>query len=469
MRKTIKKSVCGLLSGLLVLGMAGCSGQKPAAPSEGAGTAEAKSSEAKTEASESKDTGSKEEKSGNQGGKKITVWIPSNLTESERDYYYKMLGEIDDSHEEFQLAIAEQADLSNQLLSAIISNDLPDLTMSDGNRLGVFCNAGVFLPLDEYFSDDMKADLLPSVVDECTYSPEGKLYNIAQFDSGLALWANKSMLEEVGARIPASYKEAWDRAEFEEVCQKLKDKGYWALDVGQSDTTGSKFYYTYLPVVKSFGGDWMDRDTMMAEGALNSEATIEAANYLYWMSEQGYINARADSDDGYYGKKDTAMLLYGHWMAPQVEELLGDDGILVPIPDFGHGVYTGSGSQTWGITVKAQENDTVKECAAVLNELMKPDYVQGMSDANGSIPGLRSVLEKDPKYAKGGKLYLFREQLEGGIAVNRPHTPAAVYVRATIGQTLRDILAYGNAEQAMNDITKDIDQLIIDNKYNEVK
>ncbi|WP_215699679.1 extracellular solute-binding protein [Clostridium sp. MCC353] len=464
MKKILKKSVCGLLSGLLIMGTAGCSSQKGAVPSE-----ETKTTEAKQVSSEAAETKKSEEKAGNQSGKNITVWIPSNFTESERDYYGKMLKEIDDNHEEFQLSISEQADLSNQLLSAIISNDLPDLTMSDGNRLGVFCHAGVFLPLDDYFTDEIKADLLPSVLDECTYAPEGKLYNIAQFDSGLALWANKSMLEEVGARIPTSYKEAWDKAEFEDICQKLKDKGYWALDVGQADTTGSKFYYTYLPVVKSFGGDWMDRDTMMAEGALNSEATIEAANYLYWMSEQGYINARADSDDGYYGKKDTAMLLYGHWMTPQVEELLGDDGILVPIPDFGHGVYSGSGSQTWGITVKAQENDTVEECAAILNELLKPEYVQGMSDANGSIPGRLSVLEKDPKYAKGGKLYLYREQLEGGIAINRPHTPAAVFVRATIGQTLRDILAYGNAEQAMNDITKEIDQLIEDNKYNEVK
>lgn len=453
----------------MVITMAGCGGKANSDPkpeASPAGTTAAAQSKAESKSEEKAE--SKTEAS-SQKGKEITVWIPSNLTESERDYYYKMLGEIDDTHEEFYLSVSEQADLSNQLLSAIISDDLPDLTMSDGNRLGVFCHAGVFLPLDTYFSDELKADLLPSIIDECTYAPEGKLYNIAQFDSGLALWANRSMLEEVGARIPTSYKEAWDRAEFEEICGKLKEKGYWALDVGQADTTGSKFYYTYLPVVKSFGGDWIDRNTMMAEGALNSEGTIAAAEYLHWLSEEGYINAMADSDDGYYGKKDTCMLLYGHWMAPQVEELLGDDGILVPIPDFGHGVYTGSGSQTWGITTKAEKNGTVEECVSVLKELVKPEYVQGMSDANGSVPGLRSVLEKDPKYAEGGKLYLFREQLEGGIAVNRPHTPAAVYVRATIGQTLRDILAYGNAEGAMNDITKDIDQLITDNNYNSVK
>lgn len=385
---------------------------------------------------------------------------------SERDYYYEMLGKIDDEHDEFHLTIAEQADLSNQLLSAIISNDLPDLTISDGNRLGVFVHAGVFLPLDEYFPDEVKKDWLPSVIDECTYSRDGKLYNIAQYDSGLALWANKSMLEEVGARIPTSYKEAWSKEEFEDICQKLKDKGYWALDVGQNDPKGGKFYYIYLPVVKSFGGDWLNRDTLTAEGTLNSEGTIAAAEYLHWLGEQGYIDVLADNDNGYLSKT-TCMQLFGHWVAPSAEELLGEDGILVPIPDFGHGVYSASGSQTWGMTTKAVEKDTVAECVIVLQDLLKPEYVQGMSDANGSIPGLKSVLEKDPKYAKGGRLYLFREQLEGGIAINRPHTPGAVYVRAEIGQTLRDILAYGNAEQLMNDLAKEIDQLIIDNKYNE--
>ena len=465
MKKMFRKSVWILLGGMMIFHMVGCSGSETA----NQGTTQAQgASEAPNKSAEPVTSGKGKETAEAEGSpKEIVVWIPSNQNGSERDYYYEMLGKIDDAHSEFTLKIAEQADLSNQLLSAIISNDLPDLTMSDGNRLGVFCHAGVFLPLDEYFPDEAKKDWLPSIIDECTYSPDGRLYNIAQYDSGLALWANKAMLEEIGARIPTSYKEAWSKEEFEDICQKLKEKGYWALDVGQCDTTGAKFYYTYLPVVKSFGGDWLDRDTMTAEGTLNSKGTIAAVEYLHWLGEQGYIDVMADSDDGYYGKKDTCMLLYGHWMAPQAKEFLGDDGILVPIPDFGYGVYTGSGSQTWGITTRAQENQTVEECVAVLKEFLKPEYVQGMSDANGSIPGLKSVLEKDPKYAEGGWLYLFREQLEGGIAINRPHTPAAVYVRAAIGQTLRDILAYGNAEQAMDDITKEIDQLIVDNNYND--
>ena len=224
MKKMFRKSVWILLGGMMIFHMVGCSGSETA----NQGTTQAQgASEAPNKSAEPVTSGKGKETAEAEGSpKEIVVWIPSNQNGSERDYYYEMLGKIDDAHSEFTLKIAEQADLSNQLLSAIISNDLPDLTMSDGNRLGVFCHAGVFLPLDEYFPDEAKKDWLPSIIDECTYSPDGRLYNIAQYDSGLALWANKAMLEEIGARIPTSYKEAWSKEEFEDICYEYASIKY---------------------------------------------------------------------------------------------------------------------------------------------------------------------------------------------------------------------------------------------------
>ena len=62
---------------------------------------------------------------------------------------------------------------------------------------------------DSYISDELKNDLLPSVLAECTYGEQ--LYGVAQFDAGLSLWGSKSMLEDAGVRIPTSYKEAWTK------------------------------------------------------------------------------------------------------------------------------------------------------------------------------------------------------------------------------------------------------------------
>ncbi len=394
----------------------------------------------------------------------LTVWIPSNAQPTEREAYLSVLNRIDEQHPEFTLKIDEQPDLSKQLLAAAVSNDLPDITSSDSNRLGVFVNAGVFVPLDDIVPQEVIDDTLPSIRDATVWDADGKLYNVAQWDAGLSLWANKAMLEEVGARIPTSYTEAWDRAEFEEILKSLKDKGYWAIDFGQADQTGSKFYYTYLPVVKSFGGDWMDRDTMKAEGALNSAGTVEAFEYMNWLAEQGYVDVAADNDTGLF-EGTTAMLLYGNWVEPQARETLGDDAILVPIPDFGHGVFTGSGSQTWGITTKAEERGCMAEAGMVINDLLEPDSIKEMTLSNGSIPSRLSVLEQDERYQEGGPLYLYREQLEGGIAVNRPQTPAAVFAREKIGETLIQVMAHGDAQGSLDQATAEIDQLIEDNNY----
>jgi len=398
--------------------------------------------------------------------KELVVWILSSFnTESERNYYNQMINEIDLLHDEFTVRVEVMPDIFNVLLASVVSGDLPDISMSDGARTGLLAHAEVFIPLDKYLPDEIRADLLPSIIDECTY--KNQIYFFAQYDSGHALWANKKLLSEVGARIPVSYKDAWDKAEFEEICAKLKEKGYWAIDIGQYNQTGTNLYYAYLPVLKSFGGDWMNRETMMADGGLNSEGTIAAAEYLHWLAQQGYLDERADSDDGFLGRQDTALLLYGNWMTPDVETILGDDGILVPIPDFGNGVYSVGGSQTWGITVQAEENGTLDECVTFMLELLDPDFIQAMTDSNGSIASRRSVLEKDLKYQPGEKLYLYREQLEAGIVVNRPNTPAMTLLRTAGGQAVRDAMTYGNARELLNQAAKDVDQLIVDNKYND--
>ena len=54
------------------------------------------------------------------------------------------------------------------------------------------------------------------------------------------------MLENAGVRIPADYKDAWDKAEFEDALKKLKDSGVeWPIYVRQNKP--STEYYTWMP------------------------------------------------------------------------------------------------------------------------------------------------------------------------------------------------------------------------------
>ena len=194
--------------------------------------------------------------------KNVRIWLADG---AEAEFYKTMLSDIDESHPEFtvEYEIYPNDELINKLQLAPSVGDTPDLVVVDGLRVPLFMTQDMIAPIDSYISDDLKNDLLPSVIAECTYGEQ--LYGVAQFDAGLSLWGNKSMLEEAGVRIPASYKEAWTKEEFEDALAKLKANGIeYPLYIRQNSPR--TLYYTYLPIVRSFGGDLMNRETMLTEG-----------------------------------------------------------------------------------------------------------------------------------------------------------------------------------------------------------
>jgi multiple sugar transport system substrate-binding protein len=323
----------------------------------------------------------------------------------------------------------------------------------------------VLLPIDSYVTSATKSDMLPSIIDEITES-DGKIYGIAQFDSGLSLWANSSILKKAGVRIPTSYKNAWSKSEFEDALKKLKTVCKYPLDISQDEKTGQVLYYTYLPIVKSFGGDWMNKSTKLTSGTLNGKATVSALSYITWLEKEGYINATQDYADGFYNKKESALSLLGHWMAPKFTQGLGSDAILIPIPNFGTGVYTGIGSSCWSMMSAAKTHGIEKECGTILESMMSGKYVKGICNANGAVPSLKSVLDNDVNYKEGGRFYLYREQLEAGIGYSRPKTPATVYMCSEIGKAIANVISGQDAQTALDDASKNIDNNIKQNNYN---
>lgn len=212
------------------------------------------------------------------GATSIKVWVSSG---AEDDVYRET---FDKMETELGITINDEYypkdELDSKLQVAPVVGDAPDMIVADYLLIPGYYETGMIQPIDEYISDDLKSDLLQSVIAESTY--DGKMVSTAQFDSGLALWANKSMLEEAGVRIPTSYTDAWTKEEFEDALAKLKASGVeYPMYLRQNNP--SSLYYTYMPFVVSFGGDYMNRDTMLTEGALDSEASIAAFDYISWM------------------------------------------------------------------------------------------------------------------------------------------------------------------------------------------
>ena len=125
------------------------------------------------------------------GATSIKVWVSSG---AEDDVYRET---FDKMETELGITINDEYypkdELDSKLQVAPVVGDSPDLIVADYLQMPAYYEAGMIQPVDEYISEDLKSDLLQSVIAESTY--DGKMVSTAQFDSGLALWANKSMLE----------------------------------------------------------------------------------------------------------------------------------------------------------------------------------------------------------------------------------------------------------------------------------
>ncbi len=342
---------------------------------------------------------------------------------------------------------------------AALSHSLPCLLDFDGPTLYNYAWSGYLIPLDTYVSPAMKADFLPSIIQQGTYN--GHLYSLGQFDSGLGFYANKQYLREAGVRIPTIVK-PWTLSEFNQILAKLKNVPgvKYPLDL-QMQTGGEWFTYGFSPFVESFGGDLINRGNYQsAAGVLNGSDSMAAMNWFQSLFKKGYSNPwPVDSLDFPSGR--AALSWTGHWVYPEFSQALGNNLLVLPAPNLGKGAKTGMGSWNWGITSSCQ---TPAIAWKVLNFLLSPPEIARMAEANGAVPARKSVIEQSSLYAPNGPLYVFVEQLQRGIAEPRPITPAYPTITSAFSVAVSNIAAGANVEEELNRAVQEIDQDIKDNQ-----
>jgi multiple sugar transport system substrate-binding protein len=357
------------------------------------------------------------------------------------------------------LTILPERSYNAQVQSAAIAGELPDLLEFDGPYLYNYVWQGNLRPLDDLLPEELRADLLPSIVAQGTF--RDRLYSVGTFDSGLALFASRPMLEAAGVRIPASPADAWSIDEFDAALAALaaRDEDGAVLDL-KLNYPGEWFTYAFSPVVQSAGGDLIDReDYQSAAGVLDGpEARAALGRVQGWFAEK---RVDANVDDAAFTTGRVALSWVGHWEYPRYREALGDDLVLIPLPDFGTGSKTGQGSWNWGVTARCEHPE---EAARFLAFLLRPEEVLAMAGANGAVPATRTAIARSPLYREGGPLRLFVEQIDGGYAVPRPATPAYPVITSAFQRAFLDIRDGIDVKEALSKAVAAIDLDIRDNR-----
>jgi multiple sugar transport system substrate-binding protein len=395
----------------------------------------------------------------------IKVWHHGGRGDGERGRMEALIKDWNAANPDMPavLEIQPEGAYNEQVQAAAASGGLPDLLDFDGPNYANYVWSGYLQPLNDLVSKATLDDVIPSLIAQGTYAPDGKLYSLGMGDSGLALWGRKSLLEKAGVRIPKGVADAWTMAEFEDALAKLqKVEGIThALDVKLNYGQGEWYTYGFSPIVQSFGGDLIDRTTWKATGAINGKPAVDAMTHFQGWVKAGYVAPAADGDDSFYGKKTSAISFVGHWMWPAHSKALGDDLLLLPMPNWGGKHVTGNGGWCWGIT-KGSKN--AAGTAKLLEFFMNTKNVGDMMTAMGGVPGVKSAAANVALYKEGGPLSLYLAQLNDGEGFPRPAHPAYPTITASFAKAVADIVDGKPVQDSLDAAAKAIDQNIADNK-----
>lgn len=393
----------------------------------------------------------------------IKVWHHGGRGDGEREKIAKMLEAWSTAHPESKavLEILPEGAYNEQVQAAALAGNLPDLLDFDGPNYANYVWSGYLTPLNEIVGKATLDNVIPSLIAQGTYGPDGKLYSLGMGDSGLGLWGNKAMLTKAGVRIPKGVEDAWTLAEFEDALAKLKTSGVATpLDVKLNYGKGEWYTYGFSPIIQSMGGDLIDRTAWKSTGTLDGAASVDAMTHFQSWVKAGYVVPGAAGDDSFYAKKTSAISFVGHWMWPAHSKGLGDDLVLIPMPKWGAKQLTGNGGWCWGVTKSSKDPKAV---GALIEYLLSDPVLGPFMESQGGPPGTKSVTAASKLYGKGGALQVYADQLSGGIGFPRPVHPAYPVITAAFAQAVADIVDGKDVKSALSKAAADIDQNIADN------
>jgi len=386
------------------------------------------------------------------------------------------------------IPIGEQA-YETAITSAAAAGEMPDLVDMDGPSLYPFAFNGLLSPITSCVDQEKLDYFLGSIIEQGTYNDE--LYSLGSFESGMGIWAHKSMLEDIGARIPTSIDDAWTGDEFEQVMRDLQAAGYGAngpLDIKWHYGAGEWRAYGFAPIIQSAGGDLIDRSTMKgSDGVLNGPEAVGALNQFQTWVDDGLIDLIAEDDNNFTVGPDgeantgdeTPLSWVGHWMHSLYSENLGDDLVLIPLPDFGNGSKGAMGSWNWavssgpdGVPNSGDEAD-LDAAWAFIDYATSPESVLRFVNGYGAVPPTADLADF-PGFQEGGDRELYIDylsnahsdpNLEQNGSMARPATAAYLFIRDRFSEAFADIVAGADVQSTLDNIVMQIDQEIEDVGY----
>ncbi len=396
------------------------------------------------------------------GPTEISMWTHSAGNEAEIEVISTIISDYNSSQDQYEVVRQDfpQAAYNDSVQGAAASNDLPCILDVDGPIMPNWAWNGWLVPTG--LTDDHVANFLPSTVGRY----DDQIYSVGYWDATTLIFSRESILEKYDIRIP-TVDEPWTADEFAELQDKIKDSGDFDYVIDWGPGWSDEWWpYAYAPLLQSFGGDLINRDTMeSADGVLNGPEAVEFATWFQNQFAEGYAPKSNDQDRTEFRNGRVALQYNGNWEYLNNSEEF-DDLLLLPAPDFGNGSKAGVGS--WQYAMTRSCSDAQKEGALdYLKFSLDDKYIAQFSDATSLIPATETAASLTEKgwYSEGGPAEVAVEiARENGLV--RPVTPAYPVMSRIFDKQLHDIVDGKDPKEALDQMVTEIDADIQSAGYN---
>lgn len=317
------------------------------------------------------------------------------------------------------------------------------------------------VPMDEYFTDDEKAQFNDSALDAGCW--DGKFYAPAMNSSSQLLWYNTALLKEAGVEVPESTTEK--RLTWEQVVDMAKQtldkidpegsKGIAGITFGQVSRT---YQMNQLP--NSLGGKNIGDDGYTAEGVINDDAWVEAATWYQGLYEDGVALKGITADDAgdFFRAGKVVFIIDGSWMANSCDTQGMKDYAYAPVPAFeGHEDQVGTPTGSWHFGIP--KNAKNKELAAEFIKYMSIGEGNTMwLENNGDVPSTKAGVEALIDSEDASEYMKIAAYESANTAVPRALTPGYTEYDTIIQNTWEDIKNGSDVKESLDNAVKKIDK-----------
>ena len=277
----------------------------------------------------------------------LDYWTP--FTGADGDTMETMVERFNSETPNVQVALQRLDEWDTQLNNAQAAGELPEVMILRIDTVPLRAATEMVQPVTDLIEQlGVGADDFTEAVWEGTMWKDVQ-YSVPIDIHPATLYWNRKILGEAGITEAPS-----DRESFEAALQACKDAGItgpvWSNHFFSASLFWASLFY-------QGGGEWTNED--YTEATFNSQAGVDATEYMVGLVEQGLhpADAAADTEVSSFESGQSCMAITGIWQTNRFQEALGEDFGAAPIPQIFDQPGSWAGSHTLAVRNGLEGNE----------------------------------------------------------------------------------------------------------------